>query len=196
MTGSERNDFLIEDSLYQLLESAIRNEETISASAETLKTTTENLQKASHHLPARVANEVERAAINSADAAARQLTSKLVSVVDAAEKARKTYEDAVEFSFRRIAWQAVMASFFGIGAMVLTAWIIIPDAKKMQALREEKAWLESNIAALERQGGKVVFERCQPNTGPSRLCVRTNEAERDKVFGNPPTRTLRILWGY
>ena len=58
-----------------------------------------------------------------------------------AEKARISYEQAVQFSFWRVALHTLICSLAGVGAMVATAWFIIPDANKMQALREEKAQL-------------------------------------------------------
>ena len=193
MATSANDDFLIDDAFQHLVEAAITNQETINQSAESLAATAEELRKQTNILPGRIAHDVERSAVAAANSAARQLTDRLVAVVDAAERARKTYEDAVRFSFRWIAWQAAMATFFGIAAMVVTAWFFIPSANKMQALREDKAWLESNIARLADLGGRAHLTTCEDN-GRSRRCIRTDEAA-NKTWGQGG-QTFRIIHGY
>lgn len=59
-------------------------------------------------------------------------------------------------------------------AIVAVAWITAPTSVEIQALREERAQLQRDIAVLEDQGARTDFTRCQlsPNKRQTRLCAR------------------------
>lgn len=89
-------------------------------------------------------------------------------------------------------WAGIMAasSAGALGAFLLAAWLIVPGAGELAALRAEKAGLEASVAALEKRGGLIQLNRCG-----GRLCARVSAPDAGTAYGANGEKWL-ILHGY
>ena len=195
MISSKNGSLPVHDALQHVVEAALANEETISASADSLRQTAETLKQQSSLLPVRAAKEVERAASSAASTAAHALSTKLTNVLDAAERARVSYERAAQLSFWRVAGTALFASACGVAAMTVIALYLLPNPGKLMEMRRTEAQLEQRIQALTEAGGRINIERCSDrDRGRTFLCIQTDETSSTQYTRG--SQTFRIPYEY
>ena len=91
-------------------------------------------------------------------------------------------------------WAGIMAasSAGALGAFLLAAFLLVPNAGELAALRAERAELEAGVAALEKRGGRIQLSNCGEK---KRLCARVDAKAAETAYGANGERWL-ILNGY
>lgn len=127
------------------------------------------LKNASSGLQTATGAAASKAVIDSLAQAPKTAVEALSAATEALDNAAKRVRNAGAW----ISWKfALMFAFAGVAA-VATNYAIgrftLPDRAEIEALRSEKAELETNIADLAKRGGRIKLSICGPN---SRLCVQ------------------------
>lgn len=201
------------DILEKVYETALYNEAQISKQLVALKNATDTLRAEAKVLPAAVSTAVAAeleagfddvdsklsAGVDKlllrlrseAEAAGSRIVERFETANAGAAKATAAYERAVRFSFWRVGGLAALGILCGVAAMVATAWFMMPDEKRLHAMRAEEARLESNIASLRQRGGDIEVSTCEARSGV-RPCVRTDESDNSK-FTDRQGETYRLI---
>ena len=134
----------------------------LAAAVEAIKNASSSLQTATGSAASKAVTESLGQAPKSAAAALNTATKALD---DAADKVRDagawiSWKFALVFA---LAGAAAVATNYAIGCFTL------PDRSEIEALRSEKAQLETNIANLTKRGGKIKFNTCG-----GRLCIEAS----------------------
>ncbi len=129
------------------------------------------------------------------DAASTAVTETLSQSTNAAKTAANASVMALDEAAEQVraagawvGWKLALVLCLAGASAVMVNYAIgrftLPTREEIDALRSEKAELETTIAALEKRGGRMKIERCGPQ---SRLCVRIAPKQGDgiPVFRGP-----------
>lgn len=167
-----------------LTEAALRDQELCKKAIFNTNHAAEKMHKISDSLPQLIAQQVERRIITTVQQASEDILMKqLKSANLEAERAAKVYKRAAESGSRNIALMTMGITSLAIIAMVTVAWLVVtPSLAEIQARREEKAFLESQmtslkagVASLEKWLAKRPVRRCTLANGKDRLCARLDQ---------------------
>ncbi len=140
------------------------------------------LKNASSGLQTATGAAASKAVIDSLAQAPKTAVEALSVATEALDNAAKRVRNAGAW----ISWKfALMFAFAGVAA-VATNYAIgrftLPDRAEIQALRSEKAELETNIADLHKRGGKIKINTCG-----GRLCIEASTNQGKDAAGNTVT---------
>ena len=169
-----------------LLEAATRDQIGIQRAIEGMKVATTAQHTAAHELPGKIAKSVSDAIEPAVDIAANRVVKRFIEANRDADRAALAYQQAAKFSMVRIVGAALGIVCVGAAAIVAVAWMTAPTSAEIQALRDERAQLQREIAVLEERGARTDFTRCKlpPNERQTRLCARLDPAfEKDTWEG-------------
>lgn len=107
-----------------------------------------------------------------AQAAYHSMQQALAQLQGDVQNARAVVSDLQRLSLARAAWQHVMVALVAIVVTLVAVRWYVPSVSEMQALRAEKAQLETSIADLKQRGGKLKLSHCGPER---RLCVAVQD---------------------
>lgn len=134
----------------------------LSATIEALQNTSRSLQKAAGDAAAKAVTETLAQAPKTAQTA-----------FDAAIGALDVAAGKVRTAGAWLTWQFALVFILVGAAAVATNYAIgrftLPDRAEIDAIRSEKAELETNIADLAKRGGRIKLSTCGPG---DRLCVQ------------------------
>jgi cell division protein FtsB len=137
------------------------------------------------------------------DAAVQPILSKLAEVNTVAGQAEGKLRDAVaSFGWKWVAVAGGTATI-SIAAVLLAAWLTVGWQRdkleqlttQRQALSDDIAQMRTNVAALQKRGGRIKLSTCGPN---DRLCVEVapdqGSGETDyKGSWNNPTSGMQFV---
>ena len=147
----------------------------LRATVEALQNTSRSIQKA------------------AGDAAAKAVAETLGQAPKTAQTAFNAATDSLDIAAGKVrtagawlTWQ-FSAVFILVGvAAVATSYAIarftLPDRAEIEALRSEKAELETSIADLTKRGAKIKINTCD-----GRLCIEASTNQGKDTAGNPAT---------
>lgn len=167
-----------------LLETAIRDQVAIQHAVKGMAAATAAQQTAARELPGKISRSASEAIKPAVDDAATQVTKHFINANRDADRAALAYQQAAKFSMVWVVAAALMATAIGAAAVVAVAWMLTPTSVEIQALRDERALLQRDIAALEDKGARVDFTQCRlsNNPGRSRLCARIDPAFESQTW--------------
>ena len=145
-----------------------------SVRANSLNSAENSVATAAARLPGAVAREVDVSLKQAAGGAADTLVKRFEDANIEAERAAAAYRDAAAFSLRRIVIQALGITAIGASAIVIAAWLAMPNLAELQARKEERDRLEQRIAWLEQHGARSDITNCEISNDrkKTRLCVK------------------------
>ena len=157
-----------------LLEAAIRDQKAIHEAVEGLNSAENSVATAAARLPGAVAREVDVSLKQAVGGAADTLVKRFDDANIEAERAAAAYRDAAAFSLRRIVIPVLSITAIGASAIVIAAWLAMPNLAELQARREERDQLEQRIAWLEKYGARSDITNCEisKDRKKTRLCVK------------------------
>jgi len=158
------------DRLNSLLEAAIRDQQAIRAASAALKALQAAMDAQRKTQPQEIVGALLHELEQVIDTASTQLTAR----IDSANLSAATAEVALSAATRRASWVVLIPALaVGFASLALSffssTWIL-------SSLREEKAGLEANIAALESRGAKLDWAECGGKDKIVRLCVRVDNS--------------------
>lgn len=87
-----------------------------------------------------------------------------------ADRASKAYQDAVRFSFLKLAALATVLVAIAVVGIVIAARFLMPSTSELMALREERVQLEQQVESLTRKGGKLDIVECLTPEKRNAIC--------------------------
>jgi hypothetical protein len=123
------------------------------------ETAIEKLSQHTQSLEAAVRDQVQRALVD----ALKTVHAESQRAVDALQKIKRTANARVTLWTLGLTATSVAIALF-------VAWWVLPTPAEIARLRTERDELASNIAVLNRRGGRADLRRC----GPGRVCVRVD----------------------
>lgn len=168
-----------------LLEAAIRDQQAIEAAVGTLDRAIDTMQRASAVLPDTVAKEVDASLKAAINGAAETLVKRFEDANVKAARASAAYEEAAAFSIWRIVIPALGITALAGTAIVIAAWMAMPNLTEVQALRNERDRLQHDLSILEQRGAKSDATTCQLSNKSKRvrLCVKLDPQYGDQWGG-------------
>ena len=145
----------------------------LRATIEALQNTSGSLQKAAGDAAAKAVRETLGHAPKTAQAS-----------FNAATEALNIAAGKVRIAGAWLTWQFAVVFILVGAAAVATNYAIsrfaLPDRAEIDALRSEKAELESSIADLNKRGAKIKINTCG-----GRLCIEASTNQGKDATGNP-----------
>ena len=166
------------DAIRDLVEAAIKNEETISTAAREMREIEHQLGERIRSLPNWVATEVNRRLEETVDKTATRISARLTDATSAAKRAHAHYEYAVKFSIYKLVGIALACFAFACigmvsGVYIISTRVILPAPDVLQR----------------------VLSTCKTAQG-EKPCIRTDERAEPKPIQGGQGETYRLIYGY
>jgi hypothetical protein len=166
------------DTIRDLVEAAISNEETISTAAREMREIEHQLGERVRTLPNWVATEVNRRLEETVNKTSTRISARLTDATSAAKRAYAHYENAVKFSIYKIVGIACACFVFGCigmisGVYIVSTRLILPAPDVLQR----------------------VLSTCKTAQG-EKPCIRTDERAEPKPIQGGQGETYRLIYGY
>lgn len=158
------------DAIGALLEAAIRDQTQSQKSRASLEGAAAELNRAASSLPSAINKKLESSLEKTAIDAGDRIVARFEDANLDADRASKAYQDAVRFSFLKLAALATVLVAIAVVGIVITTRLLTPSTSELMALREEKVQLEQQIEWLTRKGGKLDLVKCLTPEGRHAFC--------------------------
>jgi hypothetical protein len=159
-----------------LLDEAQRQQQEVSHLLGRLNTAVTSLERTEVSLPATLSVKVDDALALAATRAASEIAKNWTAANTHADMATKVYQQAATWAPWRVTLLCLFALFSGIGAMLLTAWLVLPNPEQLAQLRMQEAEMTERIRVLQARGGATPLVRCFDQHRKERMCVLVDES--------------------
>lgn len=159
-----------------LLNETKRQQEDIKTLLGRLNAAVAAFERTTGSLPNTLSAKVGDALAASATHAASEIARNWTEANRHAEIATKVYRQAATWAPWRVTLLCLFAIALGIGAMLLTAWCILPNAEQLAQMRVQEAEMTQRIRILQARGGAASLTRCVDQNRKERMCVLVDES--------------------
>jgi hypothetical protein len=159
-----------------LLNETERRQEDIKILLGRLSGAVTDIERTASFLPTTLSARVDDALAASAKRAASEIAKNWTDANTHAEVATKVYQLAATWGPWRVSLICLFAISLGTGAMLLTAWRILPNAEQLAQMRIQEAEMIERIRILQTRGGGAPLARCFDQNRKERMCVLVDES--------------------
>jgi hypothetical protein len=183
MINDQIDEFPHYEILRTLIEAVARDQNGIERSIAGLDTLVEKL-------PAQILGQVAMQVTDQLQQQFKELRRQVRILQNDVEMAPQNFKRAAGTSFWKLLFSPMLC-FVTIG---FALWMYVPNARSINALREEQEELQRNISMLQQEGGKADLTQC-PMNGKMKPCIAT--IDDDNVFRVAHSKAAyRVLYGY
>jgi hypothetical protein len=171
MIDKKMTNYNLADATAAVLTEAKKQQKLARESIEAINEAVRQFNGRANSMPEEVKGDMRRVLKGCAQEAAEDIGKHFGDANVVAKRAAAAYRNAEKSASWKVTLLAMLLGALAIGATTVVALYVLPNEKKLDALRAEEARLQANLAALEKRGARADIRPCGDPKKPQ-TCVR------------------------